>query len=127
MTVLVTHRFSTLRMVDRIVVLGGGKVVEQESHQERMAGSGLYTKLSELQARGSRSVPARAFANPTLIQVSAELLAAARVAQLAQRLRLDLADALAGHTKLAADLFQRTAMPVFEAEPKLEHPPLPTR
>ena len=43
------------------------------------------------------------------------------MAQLAQRLRLDLADALAGDAELAADLLERAAAAVFEAEAQLQH------
>jgi ABC-type multidrug transport system fused ATPase/permease subunit len=54
-TVLVSHRFSTVRMADLIVVLEGGGVVARGSHQELMAGGGLYAELFELQARAYRS------------------------------------------------------------------------
>jgi ABC-type multidrug transport system fused ATPase/permease subunit len=53
-TLLVTHRFSTVRMADLIVVLAGGKVVEVGNHQELIAGGGLYAELYELQARTYR-------------------------------------------------------------------------
>jgi ATP-binding cassette subfamily B protein len=53
-TVLVSHRFSTVRMADTIVVLDQGRVVESGSHQELMAAGGLYAELFELQARGYR-------------------------------------------------------------------------
>jgi ATP-binding cassette subfamily B protein len=53
-TVLVTHRFSTVRMADLIVVLDGGRVVEQGSHEELMARAGLYAELYELQSRAYR-------------------------------------------------------------------------
>jgi ATP-binding cassette subfamily B protein len=49
-TVLISHRFSTVRHADLIVVLDGGRVVEQGSHQELMAQRGLYAWLFELQA-----------------------------------------------------------------------------
>lgn len=39
-TVLVSHRFSTVRMADQIVVLDGAKLVETESHEELMANGG---------------------------------------------------------------------------------------
>src|SRR5688572_24580406 len=41
--------------------------------------------------------------------------------QLAERLRLDLADTLAGHVELAADLFERARATILETEPKLQH------
>src|SRR5690606_28811638 len=62
-----------------------------------------------------------------LVEVVAELAAAAGVPQLAKRLRLNLADALAGHAELASDLFQRPAAAIFEAEAKLEHAPFAAR
>lgn len=49
-TVLISHRFSTVRHADLIVVLDGGRVVEQGSHQELIAQRGLYAWLFELQA-----------------------------------------------------------------------------
>ncbi|HVL82194.1 MAG TPA: ABC transporter ATP-binding protein [Actinomycetota bacterium] len=53
-TVLVSHRFSTVRMADLIVVIDGGRVVEHGSHHELMARGGLYAELFELQARAYR-------------------------------------------------------------------------
>jgi ATP-binding cassette subfamily B protein len=50
--VLISHRFSTVRTADRIVVLSGGKVVEQGGHDELMAANGLYAELFTLQASG---------------------------------------------------------------------------
>jgi ATP-binding cassette, subfamily B, bacterial len=49
-TVLVSHRFSTVRMADQIVVVADGKVAEAGSHQELMKNRGLYAELYELQA-----------------------------------------------------------------------------
>lgn len=54
MTLLVSHRFSTVRAADLIVVLDQGKLVEHGSHGELMARGGLYAELYELQARGYR-------------------------------------------------------------------------
>jgi ATP-binding cassette subfamily B protein len=51
---LVSHRFSTVRMADRIVVISGGKVSELGSHQELIKLGGTYAKLFELQAQGYR-------------------------------------------------------------------------
>jgi ATP-binding cassette, subfamily B, bacterial len=51
---LISHRFSTVRMADRIVVLEGGRVVEEGSHAELMAAGGRYADLFELQAAGFR-------------------------------------------------------------------------
>ncbi|MFI6076401.1 ABC transporter ATP-binding protein [Actinoplanes sp. NPDC051343] len=50
-TVVISHRFSTVRRADRIVVLDGGQVSEQGSHEELMAEGGQYAELFELQAR----------------------------------------------------------------------------
>ena len=60
-------------------------------------------------------------------QVVLELAAPARVAQLAQRLRLDLADPLAGHVELPADLLEGPRPAVFQPEPELEYASLATR
>lgn len=53
-TVLVSHRFSTVGMADLIVVLDGGTVAEVGSHQDLMALGGMYAELYELQSRGYR-------------------------------------------------------------------------
>lgn len=50
-TVLASHRYSTVRQADRIVVLDCGRVVECGSHDELMALRGRYSRLFELQAR----------------------------------------------------------------------------
>ena len=50
-TVVISHRFSTVRRADRIVVLDGGKITERGSHAELMAAGGKYAELFELQAR----------------------------------------------------------------------------
>jgi ATP-binding cassette subfamily B protein len=49
-TVLVSHRFSTVRMADRIVVLDGARVAEVGSHEELMARGGTYAELYAIQA-----------------------------------------------------------------------------
>src|SRR5205814_6546547 len=59
-----------------------------------------------------------------LLQVVLELAAPGWVAQLAQRLGLDLADALTGDVEFLADLLERPGAAVFKPEPELEHPPL---
>jgi len=49
-TLLISHRFSTVRRADRIAVVEGGVVVEQGSHDELMATTGRYREMFELQA-----------------------------------------------------------------------------
>jgi ABC-type multidrug transport system fused ATPase/permease subunit len=49
-TVLVSHRFSTVRKAARIVVVEHGRVVEQGSHEELMAAGGRYRTMFDLQA-----------------------------------------------------------------------------
>jgi ATP-binding cassette subfamily B protein len=53
-TILVSHRFSTVRMADLIVVLDGAKVVEVGSHEELMAKRGQYSELYGIQAAAYR-------------------------------------------------------------------------
>jgi ATP-binding cassette, subfamily B, bacterial len=50
-TILVSHRFSTVRMADLIVVLDGSRVAEAGSHAELMAAGGRYAELYRIQAR----------------------------------------------------------------------------
>ncbi|MBN2495918.1 MAG: ABC transporter ATP-binding protein [Deltaproteobacteria bacterium] len=50
--ILITHRFSTVRFADRIVVLDEGRLVEQGTHAELLAAGGLYARMFRLQARG---------------------------------------------------------------------------
>ncbi|MBF8267020.1 MAG: transporter related [Dehalococcoidia bacterium] len=52
--VLISHRFSTVRMADRIVVLEGGRVIEMGSHAELVSLGGVYARLFSLQAQGYR-------------------------------------------------------------------------
>jgi ATP-binding cassette subfamily B protein len=51
---LISHRFSTVRMADRIVVLSEGKVLDQGTHNELVSRSGLYQELFTMQAAGYR-------------------------------------------------------------------------
>ena len=53
-TVLVSHRFSTVQMADLIVLLDAGRVVEVGSHDDLLAAGGSYAELFELQAEGYR-------------------------------------------------------------------------
>lgn len=52
--VLISHRFSTVRMADRIVVLSAGKILELGSHTELIRLDGAYARLFNLQAEGYR-------------------------------------------------------------------------
>ena len=54
MAVLISHRFSTVRMADRILVLEHGRIIEQGSHEQLLALRGRYAELFELQAAGYR-------------------------------------------------------------------------
>jgi len=49
-TILVSHRFSTVRMADQIVVLDGARVVETGTHDELIALDGQYAELYRIQA-----------------------------------------------------------------------------
>ena len=53
-TILVSHRFSTVRMADRIVVLDGARVVEFGTHEELMGKGGQYAQLYGIQAAAYR-------------------------------------------------------------------------
>jgi ATP-binding cassette subfamily B protein len=53
-TVLVSHRFSTVRMADLIVVLDGARLVEFGTHDQLMAKNGQYSELYKIQAAAYR-------------------------------------------------------------------------
>ncbi len=52
MAILISHRFSTVRMADEIVVLSKGKLIERGSHEQLMAQNGHYAHLFTIQAKG---------------------------------------------------------------------------
>ena len=54
MAILISHRFSTVRMADRIVVIEGGRISESGSHQELLRREGIYAQLFSMQAEGYR-------------------------------------------------------------------------
>ena len=54
MAVVISHRFSTVRMADRIIVLSDGRVVQEGTHAALVANGGLYAELFEMQAAGYR-------------------------------------------------------------------------
>ena len=51
-SVLISHRFSTVRMADRILVLDKGELLEIGSHEELLQKNGKYAELFNLQAKG---------------------------------------------------------------------------
>ncbi|WP_300272729.1 ABC transporter ATP-binding protein [Halomonas sp.] len=52
MTILISHRFSTVRAADQILVIDGGEILEQGDHASLMAANGRYARLFRLQAKG---------------------------------------------------------------------------
>ena len=52
MAIIISHRFSTVRMAQRILVLQGGEIVEDGTHEELLATGKLYSELFRLQAQG---------------------------------------------------------------------------
>src|SRR6476646_4815929 len=52
--IVISHRFSTVRIADRIAVIADGKVAELGTHQELLRAEGRYAQLFELQAAGYR-------------------------------------------------------------------------
>jgi ATP-binding cassette subfamily B protein len=54
MSVLISHRFSTVKMADRILVLKGGEIAEQGKHDQLLKVGGAYAEMFELQAASYR-------------------------------------------------------------------------
>jgi ATP-binding cassette, subfamily B, bacterial len=54
MAILISHRFSTVRMADRIVVIQEGRIAEIGSHQDLLRQEGIYAHLFSMQAEGYR-------------------------------------------------------------------------
>ena len=54
MGLFISHRFSTVRMADRIVVLEKGRIVEEGNHDQLLARDGRYAAMFELQAASYR-------------------------------------------------------------------------
>src|SRR5687768_7370519 len=52
--IVISHRFSTVRIADRIAVIADGRVTELGTHQELLLAGGRYAQLFELQAAGYR-------------------------------------------------------------------------
>ena len=52
MTILISHRFSTVRAADKIIVIHNGEIVEQGDHESLLASNGQYASLFRLQAKG---------------------------------------------------------------------------
>jgi ATP-binding cassette subfamily B protein len=54
MAVIISHRFSTVRMAGRILVLDKGRIIEEGTHEELLKNGNLYAELFNLQAKGYR-------------------------------------------------------------------------
>jgi ABC-type multidrug transport system fused ATPase/permease subunit len=63
-TVLISHRFSTVRLADTIFVLEAGRLVESGSHRELIAANGLYSRLYRLHHPAEAAGPVPAGSDP---------------------------------------------------------------
>ncbi len=54
LAIFISHRFSTVRMADRIIVLAHGEVAEDGTHDQLLEAGGRYSKLFEVQASSYR-------------------------------------------------------------------------
>jgi len=54
MAILISHRFSTVRMADRIAVIQEGRIAELGTHDELLRREGIYAELFSMQAEGYR-------------------------------------------------------------------------
>jgi len=54
MSLLISHRFSTVRMADRVLVLANGEIAEEGKHEQLMKSGGQYAEMFELQAANYR-------------------------------------------------------------------------
>jgi ABC-type multidrug transport system fused ATPase/permease subunit len=52
MTILISHRFSTVRAADQIIVIDHGRILERGNHDSLMTDDGQYAHLFRLQAKG---------------------------------------------------------------------------
>ena len=52
-TILVSHRVSTARHSDRILIMDGGRIVEEGSHEALIAAGGFYAELERIQREGA--------------------------------------------------------------------------
>jgi ATP-binding cassette subfamily B protein len=50
-TIIISHRFSTVSMADRIIVMGEGRILEQGSHTQLLRAKGMYAALYEMQSK----------------------------------------------------------------------------